>query len=102
MPVARELIKFVGVVDLDRQMPDNWLDDKWWIQKAYQEWRVPLPVNSNWWILMQDDGGLAAELKNSVPPKGDFTDGQIKRAAKLTHRLIDFKLKLDRYDKPAI
>jgi len=77
-------------------MASNWLDDKWWIQKAYQEWRVPLPVNSNWWILMQDDHGLPDKLRNSVPLQGEFTDGQIKRAAKLTHRLIDFKLKLER------
>lgn len=28
---------------------------------------------------------------------GEFTDWQIKRAAKLTQRLVDFKVRLDRF-----
>jgi len=31
-----------------------------------------------------------------MPLAGEFTDWQIKRAAKLTQRLIDFKVRIDR------
>lgn len=47
---------FLGVgTDVDRASPNNWLDDTIWIKAAYHSWRVPLPVNSNWWILFAHD-----------------------------------------------
>ncbi|GAA5914862.1 hypothetical protein JCM6882_007824 [Rhodosporidiobolus microsporus] len=84
--------------DVDRSTPNNWLDDHFWIKAAYHSWRVPLPVNSNWWLLMKDDEAIPADIRKSVPEKGEFTDWQIKRAAKLTQRLIDFKVRLDRQE----
>ncbi|GAA5969747.1 hypothetical protein JCM11641_008027 [Rhodosporidiobolus odoratus] len=84
--------------DVDRSTPNNWLDDHFWIKVAYHSWRVPLPVNSNWWLLMKDDQGIPEEFRASVPEKGDFTEWQVKRAAKLTERLIDFKVRLDRQE----
>ncbi|GAA5949166.1 hypothetical protein JCM3765_003314 [Sporobolomyces pararoseus] len=84
--------------DIDRITPNNWLDDHFWLNIAYHSWRVPLPVNSNWWLLMKEDMNIPAEFRSSVPEKGQFTDWQIRRAAKLTQRLIDFKLRLDRQE----
>jgi len=69
---------------------------------------------------MKEDEGIPKEFRDSVPEKGElardrildscvslhsrncallgqFTDWQIRRAAKLTQRLIDFKIRLDRY-----
>ncbi|BGP23577.1 hypothetical protein JCM10295v2_002476 [Rhodotorula toruloides] len=82
--------------DVDRITPCNWLDDHFWIKVAYHSWRVPLPVNSNWWLMCRDDEGIPADVRAGVPPKGEFTEWQIKRAAKLTQRLIDFKVRIDR------
>ncbi|GAA5875991.1 hypothetical protein JCM1840_006240 [Sporobolomyces johnsonii] len=84
--------------DIDRMTPNNWLDDHFWIKAAYHGWRAPLPVNSNWWLLMQDDVGIPAEVRAGAPETGQFTDWQIKRAAKVTRRLVDFKLRLDRQE----
>ncbi|GAA6014251.1 hypothetical protein JCM10207_006147 [Rhodosporidiobolus poonsookiae] len=84
--------------DVDRSTPNNWLDDHFWIKAAYHSWRVPLPVHSNWWLMMKDDENIPADFRASVPAKGEFTDWQIKRAAHLTQRLIDFKVRLDRQE----
>ncbi|GAA5932375.1 choline/carnitine O-acyltransferase [Sporobolomyces koalae] len=84
--------------DVDRMTPNNWLDDHFWLNIAYHSWRVPLPVNSNWWLLMKEDHSIPAEFRASIPDKGQFTDWQIRRAAKLTQRLVDFKLRLDRQE----
>ncbi|ORY88754.1 acyltransferase ChoActase/COT/CPT [Leucosporidium creatinivorum] len=84
--------------DVDRSSPSNWLDDNFWLKCAYHSWRVPLPVNSNWWILMADDVGIPESVRSSVPPKGEYTEWQVKRSAKLVERLVEFKLKLDRQD----
>ncbi|GAA6058072.1 hypothetical protein JCM3770_002247 [Rhodotorula araucariae] len=84
--------------DVDRITPNNWLDDHFWIKVAYHSWRVPLPINSNWWLMCHDDASIPAEVRNSGPTEGEFTDWQIKRAAKLTQRLIDFKVRVDRQE----
>ncbi|GAA5879501.1 hypothetical protein JCM16303_003226 [Sporobolomyces ruberrimus] len=84
--------------DVDRITPNNWLDDHFWLNIAYHSWRVPLPVNSNWWLLMKEDASIPEDFRASVPEKGQFTDWQIRRAAKLAQRLVDFKLRLDRQE----
>lgn len=81
-PLLREvqaaslLIQFLVLswpyTDVDRSSPSNWLDDAFWIKAAYHSWRVPLPVNSNWWILFADDQGIPEQVRSSVPPKGQF------------------------------
>ncbi|KAG8904529.1 hypothetical protein FRB99_001612 [Tulasnella sp. 403] len=86
------------LVDLDRTSPNNWLNDNFWLKKAYHEWRAPLPVNSNWWLLFQDDKTIPEDVRQSVPPPGQATDWQIRRAAWLIARLLDFKDKLDRQE----
>lgn len=57
--------------DVDRSTPSNWLDDAFWLKCAYHSWRVPLPINSNWWILMADDRGIPEAFRSSEPAKGE-------------------------------
>jgi carnitine O-acetyltransferase len=57
--------------DIDRITPNNWLDDHFWLNIAYHSWRVPLPVNSNWWLLMKEDMQIPEEFRSSVPEKGE-------------------------------
>ncbi|KAG0238321.1 hypothetical protein BGW42_005554 [Actinomortierella wolfii] len=85
------------LLDVDRAAPNNWLDDTWWIQKAYHEWREPLLVNSNWYILMRHDRNhpypLPQELLVPTTPdlhNGRFSAFQVKRAAHVTQQLLDF------------
>lgn len=59
------------IADVDRSTPNNWLDDAFWLKLAYHSWRVPLPVNSNWWLLMADDLSIPASVRNSIPAKGE-------------------------------
>lgn len=97
---------------MDRTTPNNWLDDRFWLQKAYHEWRVPLLVNSNWWLMFCDDANTPSELASHPghgsaplePPKGAAALGEdrfdeaqwgIRRAAWLTHRFLEFKRRLD-------
>lgn len=47
--------------DVDATTPNNWLDDRFWLQKAYHEWRVPLLINSNWWLMFAPDTSLQTE-----------------------------------------
>lgn len=82
--------------DLDRASPNNWLNDNFWLKKAYHEWRAPLPVNSNWWLLFHDDPNVPEDLRRSIPSDGQITEWQVRRAAWLVRRLVDFKEKLDR------
>lgn len=47
--------------DVDVSTPNNWLDDRYWLQKAYHEWRVPLLVHSNWWFMFTPDKTLQSQ-----------------------------------------
>lgn len=101
---------------MDRTTPDNWLDDRYWLQKAYHEWRVPLLVNSNWWLMFRADpntpaadlelGRTQPETYGALAPSEDFGvalgrkewKGQewgIRRATWITGRLLEFKRRLD-------
>ncbi len=86
------------LIDIDRIAPHNWLDDTWWMKKAYLEWRVSVVVNSNWYFLFIDDQNTPKEYfthNNGVRPKGQFSEWQIKRAAHLIGRMLDFKKLID-------
>ncbi|KAJ1674232.1 hypothetical protein EV182_003695, partial [Spiromyces aspiralis] len=37
-----------------RAHPTNWLSE-WWLEIAYNGWREPLCVNSNYWIIFAHD-----------------------------------------------
>ncbi|KAI9020004.1 acyltransferase ChoActase/COT/CPT [Phycomyces nitens] len=91
------------LVDLDNKSPYNWLDDNFWIEKAYLEWREPVMVNSNWYILGQDDPNHPKELlannAKAIAP-GEFTRFQIRRAAHMVSRGVDYKEIIDRQELP--
>ncbi|KAK0469707.1 acyltransferase ChoActase/COT/CPT [Desarmillaria tabescens] len=82
---------------LDRASPNNWLDDNFWIKKAYMEWRAPLLINSNWWLAFEDDTNIPVSEKDRQDGyfKTGFSRWQIKRAAWLLHRMLEFKIKLE-------
>jgi hypothetical protein len=76
----------------------NWLDDNLWMQKAYLEWREPLVVNSNWWLALENDRTLP-DL-SAAASAGELSPWQIRRAAWMLHRVLDFKQQLDTYVRP--
>ncbi|KIO31603.1 hypothetical protein M407DRAFT_218756 [Tulasnella calospora MUT 4182] len=78
--------------------PTNWLNDNFWLKKAYHEWRAPLPVNSNWWLLFHDDPNVPEDLRRSIPSNGEITEWQVRRAAWLVRRPVDFKEKPDKQE----
>ncbi|KAJ7170754.1 acyltransferase ChoActase/COT/CPT [Mycena crocata] len=80
---------------IDRASPNNWLNDNFWINKAYLEWRSPLLVNSNWWLAFQEDDLIPAHAKEEMP---DITPWQVRRSAWLVHRFLCFKDRLDRQE----
>nr|GAT46572.1 predicted protein [Mycena chlorophos] len=80
---------------LDRASPNNWLDDNFWTNKAYLEWRAPLLVNSNWWLAFLDDNRIPAHAKHE---HAHITPWQVRRGAWLVHRVLQFKGLLDRQE----
>ncbi|KAG0304234.1 hypothetical protein BGZ98_005775 [Dissophora globulifera] len=77
------------LLDVERASPDNWLDDTWWISKAYHEWREPLLVNSNWYILMRNDSSHPTEFQPTAENPA-YTTFQVKRAAHVAQQLLDY------------
>lgn len=107
------------LVDVDRTTPNNWLDDRYWLVKAYHEWRVPLLVNSNWWLMFRADPGTPlAKLEDTSAEadpalmegfdvaglegvglgskqQWDQAEWGVRRATWLIHRFLSFKQRLD-------
>ncbi|KAG7444677.1 acyltransferase ChoActase/COT/CPT [Guyanagaster necrorhizus] len=85
------------LLELDRASPNNWLDDNFWMNNAYMEWRAPLLINSNWWLAFEDDANIPVSEKERQDGhfKTGFSRWQIKRAAWLLHRILEFKIKLE-------
>ncbi|KAI8376937.1 acyltransferase ChoActase/COT/CPT [Blakeslea trispora] len=85
------------LIDMDRASPYNWLEDNFWLRKAYLEWREPLMVNSNWYILGQKDANHPKQLiaNNGIQPSGLFSHFQIKRAAHMIRRGLEYKEFID-------
>ncbi|CAE6415782.1 unnamed protein product, partial [Rhizoctonia solani] len=94
------------LVDLDNASENNWLDDNLWMKKAYHEWRAPLLINSNWWLLFHHDTTIPDHIKShdgtssltegvKLPTGGEIGDWQIRRAAWLAARFMNFKERLD-------
>ncbi|KAI0091303.1 acyltransferase ChoActase/COT/CPT [Irpex rosettiformis] len=84
---------------LDRASPNNWLEDNIWLKKAYHEWREPLLVNSNWWLSFVYDSNVPQDVlegKSIALGNTGITPWQVRRAAWLTHRLLDFKGQVQR------
>ena len=96
------------LIDVDRTTENNWLDDRWWLQKAYHEWRVPLLINSNWWLMFTNDQNMPKDLAEhpghdaATAEQGlggqhwDEASWGVRRAAWLTSRFLQFKQRLDK------
>ena len=87
------------VLALDKASPRNWLDDNIWLKKAYHEWRSPLLIHSNWWLAFFNDvtvPDMVLQGRSSSVLAG-ITPWQVRRAAWLINRTLEFKHKLDRY-----
>ncbi|KAF9113171.1 hypothetical protein BGX27_002076 [Mortierella sp. AM989] len=77
------------LLDVDRAAPNNWLDDTWWISKAYHEWREPLLVNSNWYILMKNEPDHPSVFYPTVENPA-YSTFQVKRSAHVAQQLLDY------------
>ena len=90
----------LDAIELDKKSPHNWLDDNFWLKKAYLEWRGPLLIHSNWWLALQNDRNVPRNIlnfKESHSYMGDelgINPYQIKRAALLLRRMLEFKDRL--------
>ena len=84
---------------LDKASPHNWLDDNFWLRKAYHEWRAPLLINSNWWLAFFNDKTLLQSARDEAytADLAGVTFPQVRRAAWLVYRTVEFKDKLARY-----
>lgn len=67
------------------------------MKKAYHEWRVPLLVNSNWWLAFHNDPNIPEDVifGRTTSAKAGITDWQVRRAAWLVHRVLDWKARLE-------
>ncbi|KAI0784600.1 acyltransferase ChoActase/COT/CPT [Abortiporus biennis] len=88
---------------LDKESPNNWLDDNIWLQKAYHEWREPLLVHSNYWFSFINDPNVPEDLlrgnfKQQTIGDTAFTYWQVRRAAWIVHRILEFKMQLERHE----
>lgn len=81
------------LVDVDATTPSNWLDDRYWLQKAYHEWRVPLLINSNWWLMFAPDPQIQSPADTSHPgnpsPLHSLSQAEWAQLAKDTSKPID-------------
>lgn len=87
--------------DLDKSSPNNWLNDNFWLDKAYLEWRAPLLLNSNWWLVFKHDNNIPSEcIRGSIGIENSDAEGitpwQIRRASWLTSRILDYKEQFER------
>ena len=102
--MAADFLKAGGVgrklqqrlIDVDRSSPYNWLDDNYWTNVVYHSCRTPLPINSNWWVLCAADPDVPKSITDSRPARGEYTSWQVRRAAVMTWRLLDFQQRLNR------
>jgi hypothetical protein len=84
---------------LDKASPRNWLDDNIWLKKAYHEWRAPLLINSNWWLAFFNDDRIPEDVLQEPPSFSkhiELNPWQVRRAAWLTFRHLEFKDNLAR------
>jgi hypothetical protein len=82
------------ILELAKMSPYNWLDDNFWLRKAYLESRSSLLINSNWWLALQDDLAIPDSTRLSSKPH-EFNIWQLRRAAWVIKRLLEFKSRLD-------
>ncbi|KAI7867549.1 acyltransferase ChoActase/COT/CPT [Spinellus fusiger] len=82
------------LLDIEKSSTYNWLEETFWIKKAYLEWRNCLMVNSNWYTLGKDDithPKVLLETPLNAVKSGEFTHYQIRRAAHLIVGGVEYK-----------
>jgi hypothetical protein len=85
-------------VALDDTSPHNWLDDNFWLPKAYLERRASLLIHSNWWVIFRDDLGIPELATRGVSETvAGISPWQIRRSASLTYHLLVYKNTLSKY-----
>ncbi|KAJ2331633.1 hypothetical protein GGI00_003166 [Coemansia sp. RSA 2681] len=96
------------LIDYEKTQPYSWLE-KWWFELAYLSWRESLCVNSNYWIAFADDPnayGLARAPEQLQPghpnyhvgkvwDSGEYSEFQVRRAAKFIQKTLDYKELID-------
>jgi hypothetical protein len=67
------------------------------LKKAYLEWRAPLLINSNWWLAFYNDTTVPQSVVGGQDVEGLSGIGlwQVRRAAWMVHRVLEFKDKLE-------
>ncbi|EJT46015.1 hypothetical protein A1Q1_05519 [Trichosporon asahii var. asahii CBS 2479] len=80
-PVLQQRLQAV-----DKAAPYSWLEDIW-LTKAYLEWRDPSYINVNWAALIGDNG--VAILPNSAVKRGQLSDIQVSRAARVISNMLE-------------
>lgn len=111
---ADDLLSGIGptlnqrLYDIDETTDSNWFDDRFWLQKAYHEWRAPLLINSNWWLMFRPDENVPEDVAQYAGDAPAYTDEAVKlqrwdnaewglrRATWLVYRLVLYKMALDR------
>ncbi|WFD30810.1 carnitine O-acetyltransferase [Malassezia sp. CBS 17886] len=95
------------LLDVDQTTPNNWLDDRYWLLKAYHEWRAPLLINSDWWLELAADADTPADVVNDPGAAPAFSEAAIttqtwdqaqwglRRATWLLYRAALYKLAID-------
>ncbi|KAI7865414.1 acyltransferase ChoActase/COT/CPT [Spinellus fusiger] len=81
------------LLDIEKNSTYNWLEETFWLKKAYIEWKACLMVNSNCYTLGKDDithPKVLLETPLNAVKSGEFTHYQIRRAAHLILRGVDF------------
>lgn len=94
MDIYEFRISLILFIELEQQSPYNWLDDNFWLRKAYLESRGSLLVDSNWWLALQDEVAIPASVRLSPAPHS-FNIWQIRRAAWVIKRMLEFKMRLE-------
>ncbi|PKI84383.1 hypothetical protein MVES_001602 [Malassezia vespertilionis] len=110
---ADELLAGVGpklmqrLHDIDATTENNWFDDRFWLLKAYHEWRDPLLINSDWWLMFRPDKNTPAEVAEYAGDAPAYSaealsvqrwenaDWGFRRATWLTYQMALYKLALD-------
>ncbi|KAJ2809620.1 hypothetical protein H4S07_003157, partial [Coemansia furcata] len=92
------------LIEYEKTQPYSWLE-KWWFELAYLSWRESLCINSNYWIAFADDPnayGLAKAPEQLQPghpnshegkvwDSGEYSEFQVRRAAKFIQKTLDYK-----------
>jgi hypothetical protein len=68
------------------------------MKKTYLERRTPLLIHSNWWLAFCNDDGVPQDVLRfgAQDHEAGITPWQVRRAAWLVHRILEFKDRLDR------